>query len=231
MLQGAQREGPGPRAGGEERREGGAVEERDPVGEHRPGVARSALLPGTRVQLAQHGLVSARPERLPERVDRGEVAVQEFPEDGHAGEVPVDGAVGTEQLGEHGGGAPAVQVGDVPDQPLGQHTRGLVGVGGPSVQVEVVGGGRVADAHHHIERVVRAEFASGAADGEHRGPAGERLEREGLHDRPHQPGGLAAPGGPTASSEVPSSAGSRASPEPRRAYGLCGSSAQLPRRT
>ena len=27
-----------------------------------------------------------------------------------------------------------------------------------------------------------------------RGPAGERLEREGLDDRPHQPGGLAGPG-------------------------------------
>lgn len=194
VLQGPQREGPGQRPGGEERRERGAVEQGNPVGEHRTGVPGSALLPGTGLQLAQHGLVAARSECLPQRADRVQVAVEELPERGHPGEVPVHRAVRAEQLGEDRGGPPAVQVGHVADQPLREYARGLVRVGRAAVQVEVVHGRRVADPHDDVVRLVGAELLPCAADGEHRGPSGEGLEGEGLDDRPDQTVGLPGPG-------------------------------------
>ncbi len=110
----------------------------------------------------------------------------------------MDGAEGTEQLGEDGGGAAAVaarvRVGEVADEGLGEYGGGLVGVGGAAVEVEVVHGVGVADADDDVIGLCRAEPGARRADHHDRGPAGQGVQAQGLGERSHQGTGLPGAG-------------------------------------
>ncbi len=105
-------------------------------------------------------------------------------------------AVRAQQLGEDGGGAAAVQAADVSDEPFREDGGGLVGVAGAAVEVQVVGGGGVADADDDVEGLVRAQRCPRAAHGEDGRLSGQGTQPEGLDDGPHQPVGLAGAGRP-----------------------------------
>ena len=196
----------------------------------RPGRrARAPMSPGRAhcrcagVEFAEQRRRAARvhaPRAAPRR--RARHPVQEFAQDGHRREAAVGGGVRAEQLGRArwrpGAARPR---GARPTSASASSGGGLVGVGGAAVEVEVVAGGGVAERDHHVERLVA---------GRGRRP---RRPRRPPRPGPPAPGGTAtrrpaasgarvlpAPGGPTASSPVPSSAGSRAMPEPRYWYGL-----------
>lgn len=195
VLQGAQRERP-PGAGGvEEAREGGAVQQGDTVGEGRSGVGVGPVLAFPRVELAEHLGLAGGLQRAAQGGEGGGYAIEEFAQLGHGGEAAVRGPERPEELGEGGGGPAYVDPGDVPHEALGEEHRGLVGVGGAAVEVQVVDGVGVADAHDDVVGPVGPEGGAGGGDRDDGGLPGQGLQRERLHDRAHQPGGLAGAGG------------------------------------
>lgn len=171
------------------------VQQREAVGQRPARVAVPTRLPQACLEFAAHELVAARGERLPQRVQRALLPLQQFAQLGQGGEAAVHRVEGAEELGQRGAGALRAHRLQVAHQCLGEEFGRLVGVLGLGVGVEVVHRGGVTDADDHVEGVVGAERVPRRGDGDDGAGPGERLQRERLGDRFDQGAGLAGAGG------------------------------------
>ncbi|CAM5626302.1 hypothetical protein SCALM49S_05640 [Streptomyces californicus] len=217
LAERTQREGAGVGPGGEEPGERGPVQQRDPVRESGGGVAGAARLAGPGLQLTEHRVLPGGFESGAESGDGLRGAVEEFAQFRYGGEVAVGGPGRGRAAGRgrwRRGGCPGCRH---RRRALREDGGCLVGVGGAAVEVEVVGGGGVADAYDDVEGVVRAEGCARAADGEYGRLSGQGAQPEGLDDGPHQPGGLARAGRSDGQQRGAEEGGVRAIPVERRA--------------
>lgn len=108
VVEGLQRERPRLSGRVEEPREGGPVEQRDPVREDAPHIPRIPHLPLPRVEFPQQRLLPGVLEPLAQRGHRPRRPVEQLTQLRYGGEAAVDGPERAEELGEHGGGPAGV---------------------------------------------------------------------------------------------------------------------------